>query len=73
MIDALCDLLTDKDANVQAVALISLARTGANDDRTIKRILRCLRARDRVVREAACLALGTLKAEQGIELLVELW
>lgn len=73
VIDALRDLLSDKDPNVQAVAIISLARTGANDEKTIKYVMRCLRSKDRVVREACCLGLGVMKATQAIEKLVDLW
>ncbi|XP_060075702.1 uncharacterized protein LOC132555370 isoform X2 [Ylistrum balloti] len=73
VIDALRDLLTDKDPNVQAVAIISLARTGANDGKTVSNVMRCLRSRDRIVREASCLSLGVMKATVSIEKLVDLW
>lgn len=73
VIDALRDLLSDKDPNVQAVAIISLARTGANDDKTVMYVMRCLRSKDRIVREACCLALGVMKATVAIEKLVDLW
>jgi len=73
VIGALRDLLTDKDVNVQAVAIISLARTGAHDIDTIVALRKCLRAKDRVVREAACLSLGHLGVEAAVEELVNLW
>ncbi|OWF40248.1 uncharacterized protein LOC110464067 [Mizuhopecten yessoensis] len=73
VIDALRDLLSDKDPNVQAVAIISLARTGANDDKTVKYVMQCLHSRDRIVREASCLSLGVMKATVAIEKLVDLW
>ncbi|CAG2244437.1 unnamed protein product [Mytilus edulis] len=73
VIGALRDLLTDKDANVQAVAIISLARTNSTDIETIVALRKCLRMKDRVVREAACLALGHLGVEAVIEELVNLW
>ena len=73
VIDALRDLLSDKDVNVQAVAIISLARTGATDIKSRVAIRKCLQTKDRVVREAACLALGKLKAEEAIDTLVNLW
>ncbi|KAJ8317781.1 hypothetical protein KUTeg_004668, partial [Tegillarca granosa] len=72
VVDALRDLLTDKDVNVQAVAIISLARTGSNDNETVHDIMKCLNIKDRVVREAACLALGHLKVEDAIDRLVDL-
>jgi HEAT repeat protein len=73
VIGALRDLLTDKDVNVQAVAIISLARTGAHDIDTIVALRKCLRAKDRIVREAACLSLGHLGVDAAIEELVNLW
>lgn len=73
VIGALRDLLTDKDVNVVAVAIISLARTNAQDIETIVSLRKCLKAKDRVVREAACLALGHLGVEDAIEELVNLW
>ncbi|XP_061197568.1 uncharacterized protein LOC133205720 [Saccostrea echinata] len=73
VIEALLDLLTDNDVNIQAVAIISLARTGSNDIKTIVNLKKCLKSKDRVVREAACLALGHVKATQAVEALVNLW
>ncbi|XP_062582558.1 uncharacterized protein LOC134244316 [Saccostrea cucullata] len=73
VIEALLDLLTDSDVNIQAVAIISLARTGSNDIKTIVNLKKCLKSKDRVVREAACLALGHVKATQAVEALVNLW
>ncbi|XP_022338280.2 uncharacterized protein LOC111133865 isoform X1 [Crassostrea virginica] len=73
VVEALLDLLTDKDVNIQAVAIISLARTGSNDVTTIVNLKKCLKSKDRVVREAACLALGHIKAAQAVEQLVHLW
>lgn len=73
VIQALIDLLTDSDVNIQAVAIISLARTGSNDITTIVNLKKCLKSKDRVVREAACLALGHVKATQAVENLVNLW
>lgn len=73
VIGALRDLLTDKDVNVQAVAIISLARTGDQDIETVVSLRKCLKAKDRIVREAACLALGSLGVEDAVEELVNLW
>ena len=73
MVNALQDLLTDKDPNIAAVAIISLARTDSHDITTVTALRKCLRAKDRVVREAACLALGHLGVESAIEELVNLW
>lgn len=73
VIDALRDLLTDPDYNVRAVAAISLAKTGANDKPTIKQLMKSLNDKDRLVREAGCLALGHLKVQEAIPKLINLW
>ncbi|XP_041376962.1 uncharacterized protein LOC121389409 [Gigantopelta aegis] len=73
VIDALRDLLTDKNANVRAVAAVSLARTKANDTRTVQHIMKCLQDNDRLVREAGCLALGHLKAKVAVKKILNMW
>jgi HEAT repeat protein len=73
VIEALKDLLVDKDNNVRTVAAISLARTGANDDKVINLLIKCLDERDRLVRESACLALGHLRSAKAVPKLVHLW
>ena len=73
MIAALTDLLSDPDANVRAVATVSLARTEARDPLTVRHVLRVLGDRDRLVREAGCLALGHLQARQAVSKLTHLW
>jgi HEAT repeat protein len=67
------DLLTDLDANVRAVAAISLARTEAQDAVTVKFLTKTLNDKDRLVREAGCLALGHLQARQAVPKLLHLW
>lgn len=73
VVEALKDLLSDKDNNVRSVAAISLARTGAKSDDVIKSLIKCLNEKDRLVRESACLALGHLRAEAAVNKLVHLW
>lgn len=73
VIDALRDLLADQDANVRAVATISLARTEAKDPVTIKFLMKTLNDKDRLVREAGCLALGHLQAKQAVNKLLHMW
>lgn len=73
VIDALRDLLSDADANVRAVASVSLARTEANDPVTLKFLSKTLNDKDRLVREAGCLALGHLQAKQAVAKLLHLW
>ncbi|XP_067673831.1 uncharacterized protein [Haliotis asinina] len=73
VIDALRDLLTDPDANVRAVAAVSLARTEASDSHTVKHLLKILNDKDRLVREAGCLALGHLQAKSAVKKLLHMW
>ncbi|XP_005093196.1 uncharacterized protein LOC101851332 [Aplysia californica] len=73
VIDALRDLLNDVDANVRAVAAVSLARTETNDPVTNKFLMKTLNDKDRLVREAGCLALGHLKVKQAVSKLLHLW
>ena len=73
MIDALRDLLADEDANARAVAAVSLARTDANDPITVKFLMKTLNDKDRLVREAGCLALGHLQARQAVNKLLHMW
>ncbi|XP_076452869.1 uncharacterized protein LOC143288361 isoform X2 [Babylonia areolata] len=73
VIDALRDLLSDADANVRSVAAVSLARTEANDPVTLKFLSKTLNDKDRLVREAGCLALGHLQARQAVSKLLHLW
>ncbi|KAK2177786.1 hypothetical protein NP493_578g02004 [Ridgeia piscesae] len=73
VIEALLDLLKDKDNNVKTVAAISLARTGVARRDVNVALVRCLADKDRLVRESACLALGHLKVEAAVKKLVQLW
>ncbi|GFN77454.1 hypothetical protein PoB_000396000 [Plakobranchus ocellatus] len=73
VIDALRDLLSDEDANARAVAAVSLARTDASDPVTVKFLMKILNDKDRLVREAGCLALGHLQARQAVNKLLHMW
>ncbi|XP_064612597.1 uncharacterized protein LOC135476493 [Liolophura sinensis] len=73
VIDALKDLLDDHEPNVRTVAAVSLAKTGAQDKQTLKKLMKTLNDKDRLVREAGCIALGRLKAEHAVPRLVHIW
>ncbi|XP_041348008.1 uncharacterized protein LOC121367734 isoform X2 [Gigantopelta aegis] len=73
VIQALHDLLSDPDANVRAVAAVSLARTNASDKHTINCIMNILNDNDRLVREAGCLALGHLQAKPAVKKILNMW
>ncbi len=73
VVEALTDLLSDKDNNVKAVAAISLARTGKLNKDISKRLMKCLNDKDRLVRESGCLALGHLKVAAAVPQIVQLW
>ncbi|CAI9716161.1 XP_029636231.1uncharacterized protein LOC115211707 isoform X2 [Octopus vulgaris] len=74
VVDALIYLVTnDEEPNVRTVAAICLAQTGANDDITIQALIDVLEDKDRLVREAGCLALGRSQAHKAVPTLLELW
>jgi hypothetical protein len=52
------DLLRNKSSNVRAVAAVSLVKSGDKDPSTVDNLMKCLNDKDRLVREAGCLALG---------------
>ncbi|XP_021364728.1 uncharacterized protein LOC110457692 [Mizuhopecten yessoensis] len=73
VIESLRDLMYNQDPNVRAVASISLAKTGNSEKSTIKRLMKSLNDKDRLVREAGCLALGHIKAKEAVPALLRLW
>ncbi|XP_048747306.1 uncharacterized protein LOC125659614 [Ostrea edulis] len=73
VIESLRDLLRNENANTRAVAAVSLAKTGNQDKSTINVLLKCLNDKDRLVREAGCLALGHMKAKRAVPRLLHLW
>ncbi|XP_065193594.1 uncharacterized protein LOC135824809 [Sycon ciliatum] len=73
VIEALLDLLDDPDANIRAVAAISLGRTGAGQAKSIPRLIAGLADSDRLVREACCLSLGHLKSAEAVPHIVNRW
>lgn len=73
VIESLRDLLRNESANTRAVAAVSLAKTGNQDKSTINVLLKCLNDKDRLVREAGCLALGHMKAKRAVPRLLHLW
>ncbi|PIK55029.1 hypothetical protein BSL78_08077 [Apostichopus japonicus] len=75
VIEALLDLCVDTEANVRAVAAISLARSvdDQNNKRVIKVLMNLLSDRDRLVRQSGCLALGHMKATAAVDKLVNIW
>ncbi|XP_070573272.1 uncharacterized protein [Ptychodera flava] len=73
VIEALMDLISDKDQNVRTIAAISLAKTGCTEPNVTKKLMKLLDDKDRLVRESGCLALGHLKVKQAVPKLVQLW
>ncbi|XP_069135836.1 protein tirA-like [Argopecten irradians] len=73
VIESLRDLMYNEDANVRAVASVSLAKTGNSEKLTIKRLMKSLNDKDRLVREAGCLALGHIKAKEAVPTLLRIW
>lgn len=66
-------LLDDEDANVRAVAAISIGRTGVQDEAIIDILIGKLKDGDRIVRQSVCLSLGALKAKKAIPHISNLW
>ena len=66
-------LLEDEDPNVRAVAAISLGRTGCTEERVIDKLISLLKDTDRIVRQSACLSLGTMKAVKAIPHIGNIW
>lgn len=73
VVDALRRLLDDEDANIRAVAAISLGRTGVKDEAIIDQLIQKLKDGDRIVRQSVCLSLGALKAKKAIPHISNLW
>ncbi|GAB1599290.1 uncharacterized protein LOC115211707 isoform X1 [Argonauta hians] len=74
VVDALIYLArNDDEPNVRTVAAICLAQTGATDDITIQALIDVLEDKDRLVREAGCLALGRSQSQKAVPTLLELW
>ena len=73
VVEALLDLLVDRENNVRAVAAISLAKAGGENKRVVPALIKRLSDKDRLVRESACLALAHLKAQAAVQKLVQLW
>ncbi|VDI42193.1 Hypothetical predicted protein [Mytilus galloprovincialis] len=73
VINALRDLLRSTSSNVRAVAAVSLVKTGDKDPSTVDNLMKCLNDKDRLVREAGCLALGQLHAKKAVPKLLHLW
>ena len=71
--EALLKLLEDKDPNVRAVAAICLGRTGHSEERVVDLLIELLKDSDRIVRQSACLSLGTLKAVKAIPHIGNVW
>ena len=67
------DLLSSSDDNVRTVAAIALGHAGVKDQRIVTELCKCLKAEDRLVRAGACLALGLLKSDAGVDQLLHMW
>lgn len=73
MVEALRRLIKDADPNVRAVAAISLGRTGSTDEKVWDELIALLKDDDRIVRQSACLSLGTLKVVKAIPEIGKRW
>ena len=73
MIDALVKLLHDDDPNIQAIAAISLGRTGTEEPHVIEHLMVLLDDKDCLCRQSACQSLGHIKAKQAVQKLSFVW
>ena len=73
VIEALMQLLEDKDPNVRAVAAICLGRTKCTEEKVIDKLISLLKDGDRIVRQSACLSLGSMKAVKAIPHIGNIW
>lgn len=75
VVEALLDLCVDPEANVRAVAAISLAKAvdDSNNKRVVRVLMHLLKDSDRLVRQSGCLALGHIKATEAVDKLVNIW
>lgn len=85
VVEALIDLLWDKDPNIRAIAAISVAKSGydtssrrsESDEGSIEDVddllIGLLRDKDRLVRESACIALGHRRCQKVVPLLLHFW
>jgi HEAT repeat protein len=86
VVEALIDLLWDKDPNIRAIAAISVAKSGydkssrrsgtdksANIEDVDDLLTGLLSDKDRLVRESACIALGHRQCQKVVPSLLHLW
>ena len=70
---SLLDLLEDPDANLRAVAAISLSKVGKGHQEVYEALIQTTEDPDRLAREAAILSLGKMKCEQAIPRILQIW
>ncbi len=73
MLSSLLDLLEENDANLRAVAAISLSKVGEGHQEVHEALLTATEDGDRLVREAAILSIGKMKCEQAIPRILQIW
>jgi hypothetical protein len=73
VVAALLQLLQDQDANIRAVAALSLSHCGHQSAQIERALIRGLGDEDRIVRESCCISLGNIGCTTAIHKLANLW
>ncbi|XP_063729640.1 uncharacterized protein LOC134857192 isoform X3 [Symsagittifera roscoffensis] len=73
VVSSLLDLLEEPDANLRAVAAISLSKVGQGHQEVYEALIVTTEDPDRLAREAAILSLGKMKCEQAIPRILQIW
>ena len=73
VVRSLLDLLEETDANLRAVACISLSKVGEDNQEVFEALISATQDADRLVREASILSLGKMKCEQAIPRILQAW
>jgi len=75
IVSGLLQLLTDSDPNIRTVATLALGRCDSSPDveSIVEKLCRSCADADRLVRQAACISLGHLRAAGAVKMLVDIW
>ena len=79
IVAGLTELLNDDDPNIRTVATLALGRCSSSSsesasvDAIVGRLLILIKDPDRLVRQAACISLGHLRAGAAVKTLVHVW
>lgn len=73
VVAAFLQLLHDQDANIRAVAALSLSHCGYKSAQMEVALIASLNDEDRIVRESCCISLGNMGCTAATATLADLW